>query len=224
METEKIKKMIANYAINYILNNDYIGIGSGSTINFLIDELKKISYSIKGAVASSRATAKKLYKNGINVIELNQVYHLPLYIDSADEINENGIMIKGGKGALTREKIIASVSEKIICIAEESKLVKYLGNTCPLPIEVIPMASSSISRKLIKLGGNPNLRLKNGKPFITDNFCFIVDVTGLKIINPIYLEKTINQIPGVVTVGLFAIRKADICLLGLRNNVKKLLF
>jgi ribose 5-phosphate isomerase A len=154
---------------------------------------------------------------------LNQVRDMPVYIDGADEINEQGAMIKGGGAALTREKIVASVATKFVCIADGSKLVKTLGKFA-LPVEVIPMASAVVARQLVNLGGEPNLRFKDGKPLITDNGCVIIDVVGLKIVDPVALEAQINQIVGVVTVGLFAAKGADVCLLGTSDGVKKLMF
>jgi ribose 5-phosphate isomerase A len=172
-------------------------------------------------VASSEATAARLKSHGIEVFDLNDVESMPVYVDGADEINRQGAMIKGGGAALTREKIVASVAEKFICIADGSKLVDVLGNF-PLPVEVIPMSRAVAARKLAALGGEPRLRMKDGKPLITDNGCMILDVVGLQIANPVELEQQINNIVGVVTVGLFAQRGANVCLLGTPEGVKTL--
>jgi ribose 5-phosphate isomerase A len=223
MTQDELKLAVARAAIDYVVEGAFIGVGTGSTANFFIDELAKISQRIKGAVASSEATAQRLRGHGIEVFELNQVHDLPVYIDGADEITATGAMIKGGGAALTREKIVASVATKFICIADSTKLVDVLGKF-PLPIEVIPMASAAVARQLIKLGGEPNLRFKDGKPVITDNGCVIIDVVGLKITDPIAIEQQINQIVGVVTVGLFAAKGADVCLLGTKDGVRTLTF
>jgi ribose 5-phosphate isomerase A len=178
---------------------------------------------IQGAVASSEATAARLTSHGIRVFDLNQVERMSVYIDGADEINHRGAMIKGGGGALTREKIVASVADRFICIADASKLVEVLGKF-PLPVEVIPMAVAAVGRRLTSLGATPALRMKDGKPYITDNGCHIIDASGLAIIDPVTLEVKINDIPGVVSVGLFARKGADICLLGTAEGVKTLMF
>lgn len=221
MTQHELKLAVARAAIDYVVDGAYIGVGTGSTANFFIDELANISHRIRGAVASSEATAERLRGHGIEVVELNQVLSLPVYIDGADEITETGAMIKGGGAALTREKIVTSVAEKFVCIADESKLVARLGKF-PLPVEVIPMASAVVARQLVKLGGEPNLRFKDGKPLITDNGCLIIDVSGLKIVDPVAMEQQISQIVGVVMVGLFAVKGADVCLLGTAKGVKTL--
>jgi ribose 5-phosphate isomerase A len=223
MNQDELKLAVARAAIEYVVEGAYIGVGTGSTANFFIDELAKISHRIRGAVASSEATAERLRSHGIDVLELNQVQSLPVYIDGADEITGTGAMIKGGGAALTREKIVASVATQFVCIADGSKLVNVLGKF-PLPVEVIPMASSAVARQLMKLGGEVNLRFKDGKPLITDNGNVIIDVTGLKITDPIALEQQINQLVGVVTVGLFAVKGADVCLLGTGDGVQTLTF
>jgi ribose 5-phosphate isomerase A len=223
MTQDELKLAVARAAIEYVVDDAVIGVGTGSTANFFIDELARISHRIAGAVASSEATAERLRSHGIEVLELNQVQTMPVYIDGADEITERGAMIKGGGAALTREKIVASVATRFVCIADGSKLVGMLGGF-PLPVEVIPMASAAVARQLVKLGGEPNLRFKDGKPLITDNGCVIIDVMGLKIADPVALEQQINQIAGVVTVGLFAVKGADVCLLGTRDGVKTLTF
>lgn len=223
MTQDELKQAVARAAIDYVADGEIIGVGTGSTANFFIDELGKIKHRIKGAVASSEATAARLQSHGIVVFDLNDVDSMPVYIDGADEITSHGAMIKGGGGALTREKIVASVAEKFICIADDSKLVDVMGSF-PLPVEVIPMAQAVVTRKLAALGGTPRLRVKDGKPLLTDNGCIIIDVVGLKIMNPVELEATINSIAGVVTVGLFAQRGANIALLGTAEGVRKLKF
>jgi ribose 5-phosphate isomerase A len=223
MTQDELKQAVARAAIDYVVDGAVIGVGTGSTANFFIDELGKIKHRIKGAVASSEATAARLKTHGITVFDLNAVDSMPVYIDGADEITPQGAMIKGGGAALTREKIVASVADRFICIADGSKLVDVLGNF-PLPVEVIPMAQAVVGRRLSALGGQPRLRLKDGKPLVTDNGCLIIDVVGLKILNPAELEATINNIVGVVTVGLFARHGANVCLLGTAQGVKTLKF
>lgn len=223
MTQDELKQAVARAAIDYVVDGEIIGVGTGSTANYFIDELGKIKHRIKGAVASSEATAERLRSHGIQVFDLNQVESMPVYIDGADEITPQGAMIKGGGAALTREKIVASVAEKFVCIADGSKLVDVLGKF-PLPVEVIPMAQAAVSRQLAKLGGEPRLRMKDGKPLITDNGCMIIDIVGLKIANPAAMEQQINNIVGVVSVGLFAQRGADVGLLGMAEGVKKLVF
>jgi len=223
MNQNELKLAVARSAIDYVPSGEIIGVGTGSTANLFIDELGKIKDRIKGTVASSEATAVRLRSHGIPVLDLNEVDYIPVYIDGADEITSQGAMIKGGGGALTREKIIASASDKFICIADSTKLVNVLG-AFPLPVEVIPMAHSVVARKLAALGGNPRLRLKDGKPFMTDNGNLIIDVAGLQIVDPSGMETAINNIVGVVTVGLFARQGATLCLLGTENGVQTLKF
>jgi ribose 5-phosphate isomerase A len=223
MTQDELKQAVARAAIDYVVDGQIIGVGTGSTANFFIDELGRMKDRIKGAVASSEATAARLKSHGITVFDLNEVEAMPVYIDGADEITPQGAMIKGGGAALTREKIVASVAGQFICIADGSKLVDVLGNF-PLPIEVIPMAQAVVSRKLAALGGQPRLRLKDGKPLITDNGNMIIDLVGMKIQDPLALEATINNIVGVVTVGLFARQGANVCLLGTADGVKTLKF
>lgn len=220
---DKLKKAVARAAIKYVINDEIIGLGTGSTTNFFIDELNKIKTNIIGVVASSEATAIKLKQYGISVFNLNEVKTIPIYIDSADEITSVGTMIKGGGGALTREKIIASAAKKFICIVDSSKFVDVLGKF-PLPVEVLPMACNIVTSKLSALGYKPSLRKKNGQPLLTDNNCYIIDVVGLHITAPIETETIINNIAGVVTVGLFAHQKANICLLSGMDGVKTLIF
>lgn len=223
MNQNELKHAVALSAIAYVIEGEIVGVGTGSTANFFIDELGKIKHKIKGAVASSEATAERLKFHGITVLDLSQVDHIPVYIDGADEINAQGAMIKGGGGALTREKIIASASQQFICIADNSKLVDTLG-TYPLPVEVIPMAHKTVAGKLAMLGGQATLRKSNGSPFITDNGNYILDVSGMQISDPRNMENQINNIVGVVTVGLFAQQGASICLLGTPNGTKTLIF
>lgn len=215
MTQDEQKRAVAEAAIQYIPVGCIVGVGTGSTANYFIDELAKIKHKIEGAVASSDATAQRLKSHGIEVLELNNVDDLPVYIDGADEITENLHMIKGGGGALTREKIVAAVARQFICITDQSKLVNILGNF-PLPVEVIPMGRSCVAREIVLLGGHPALR----QGFITDNGNVILDVHGLQIMNPVELEETLNQIAGVVTNGLFARRSADTLLLGTDNGVQ----
>lgn len=223
MTQDELKQAVARAALNYVVDGAIIGVGTGSTANFFIDELGKIKQRIKGAVASSEATAARLKLHGIAVFDLNEITHMPVYIDGADEIDASGAMIKGGGGALTREKIVASVAEKFICIADGSKLVDVMG-TFPLPVEVIPMAQAVVSRALKAMGATPILRLKEGVPYVTDNGCFIIDAAGLRITQPAILEQQINDLPGVVTNGLFARKGANVCLLGMADGVKTMTF
>jgi ribose 5-phosphate isomerase A len=223
MTQDELKQAVARAALDYVVDGEIIGVGTGSTANFFIDELGKIKDRIKGAVASSEATATRLKSHGIHVFDLNAVERMPVYIDGADEIDHSGAMIKGGGGALTREKIVAAVAEKFVCIADESKLVDVLGKY-PLPVEVIPMAVQSVSRALSSIGAQATLRMKAGQPYVTDNGCHILDAAGLKIRDPKGLEQQINHLPGVVTVGLFALHGAAVCLLGTTDGVKALSF
>ena len=215
MSQDEQKQSVAREAIRYVVDDAWIGVGSGSTANFFIDELAKIKSRIKGAVASSVKTAERLKSQGIDVEELNNVSDIPVYVDGADEVTEHGAMVKGGGGALTREKIVAAVARKFICIADASKLVGVLGRF-PLPVEVIPMARSYVARELVLLGGYPAWRMG----LTTDNGNVILDVSGLSIVDPGALEDRINGIAGVVTVGLFARRGADVILLGGDDDVR----
>ena len=225
MTQDELKQAVARAAIDYVVDGEIIGVGTGSTANFFIDELAKIKQRIKGTVASSEATAARLAGHGIPVFDLNDVAAIAVYIDGADEITDQGAMIKGGGAALTREKIVASVSKQFVCIADGSKLVEVLGKF-PLPVEVLPMARASVTRQLAALGGTPQLRLKAGsdEAFVTDNGGNIIDVAGLAIADPVALEQQINQIVGVIAVGLFAARGANVCLLGTADGVRKLTF
>lgn len=208
------KRMAAEAALAYLPKGGIIGVGTGSTVNFLIDMLP--SLHLEGAVASSKATEERLKAVGIDVIELNHVGSLDAYVDGADEIDRHLHMIKGGGAALTREKIVASVAQKFICIVDESKWVDQLGRDFPIPVEVIPMARSSVARKIAALGGDPVYR----EGVITDNGNVILDVFNLKVLNPIEMEGTINNIPGVVTNGIFAMQRAQVALIAGDNGVR----
>ena len=215
MSQDEMKRAVAKAAIEYVPVDCIVGVGTGSTANFFIDELARIKHKIRGAVASSEASAKRLMGHGIEVLSLNDAGSLQVYVDGADEITRHLHMIKGGGGALTREKIVAAASKKFICVCDASKLVDVLGKF-PLPIEVIPMARSSVARQLVALGGQPQLR----EGFTTDNGNLILDVHGLDIMNPVELESTLDHIAGAVTNGLFARRGADVLLLGTPESVK----
>jgi ribose 5-phosphate isomerase A len=218
MTQDEQKRAAAQAAIQHIPADSIVGVGTGSTANYFIDELAKIKYKIEAAVASSKATAQRLREHGIEVVDLNSVDALPVYVDGSDEITEHLHMIKGGGGALTREKIVAAVAKKFICIADQNKLVKVLGKF-PLPVEVIPMARSYVAREITRLGGQPVLR----QDFTTDNGNLILDVHGMQILNPVELETAFNQITGVVTNGLFARRGADMLLLGTDNGIRTII-
>src|SRR5450631_2664078 len=215
MSQDDLKRAVAQAAIAYVPTDCIVGVGTGSTANFFIDELAKIKHKLRGAVASSEASAKRLQGHGIEVMSLNDAGTLPVYVDGADEVTRHLHMLKGGGGALTRGKIVAAASKKFICVCDASKLVDVLGKF-PLPIEVIPMARSSVARQLVALGGQPKLR----EGFTTDNGNLILDVHGLSIMNPVELESTLDHIAGVVTNGLFARRGADVLLLGTAEGVK----
>ncbi|MBP7488846.1 MULTISPECIES: ribose-5-phosphate isomerase RpiA [Azospira] len=221
MTQDELKQAVARAAADYVASrvaeDAIIGVGTGSTANCFIDALAAMKGRFRGAVASSEATAARLKGHGIPVLDLNDVSTMPVYVDGADEVTPKLHMIKGGGGALTREKIVAAVAETFICIADGSKLVQALGKF-PLPVEVIPMARAQVARELAKLGGTPKLR----EGFLTDNGNIILDVHGLSIADPVDLESRINQIVGVVTNGLFARRGADILLLGTPEGVKTL--
>ncbi|KAF0804598.1 MULTISPECIES: ribose-5-phosphate isomerase RpiA [Alcanivoracaceae] len=214
MDQNALKQKVAEAALRHVPEGEVIGVGTGSTANYFIDALASMKDRLAGAVASSEATAERLRGHGIEVLELNQVDTLPLYVDGADEVNDHREMIKGGGGALTREKIVAAVAERFICIVDGSKQVKRLGRF-PLPVEVIPMARSYVARRLAALGGQPQYR----EGFVTDNGNLILDVRNLDILNPIELEEKINNITGVVTNGLFARRPADLVLVGRGDEV-----
>jgi ribose 5-phosphate isomerase A len=209
------KRLAAEAALKYIEDDMVVGVGTGSTVNFFIEGLARIKHIINGAVPSSEATEALLRKHHIPIVELNSVIDFPVYIDGADEANHFLQLIKGGGGAVTREKIVSAVSEKFICITDDSKLVRVLGNF-PLPVEVIPMARSFVARQLVKLGGQPVLRTG----FTTDNGNVMLDVHNLEILEPAKLEAEINQIPGVVTNGIFARRPADVLLVAGKSGVQ----
>jgi len=219
MTQDELKQAVAQAAADYVAQHapegSIIGVGTGSTANFFIDALAPLKSKYKGAVASSEATRKRLESHGIPVFDLNDVAEIPVYVDGADEIDAGLNMIKGGGGALTREKIVAAVAKTFVCICDASKLVDVMG-TFPLPVEVIPMARAHVARELAKLGGTPVLR----EGFVTDNGNLILDVKGLAISDPKGLEAKINQITGVVTNGLFAVRPADVLLLGTAAGVR----
>jgi ribose 5-phosphate isomerase A len=217
MSAERSKQLAAEAALVHVHDNAIIGVGTGSTVNFFIDALAARRLRIRGAVSSSEASAARLVKHGIEVMDLNTTGDLDLYIDGADESDRHLRLIKGGGGALTREKIVAAASHRFICIADDSKLVDVLG-AFPLPIEVIPMARSYVARQMVALGGHPVWRER----FVTDNGNQILDVHGLRIVDPVAMENRINQIVGVVTVGLFAQRPADLLILGSDAGVRTL--
>jgi ribose 5-phosphate isomerase A len=217
MTQDEQKRAVARAAMKHVIDDAWIGVGSGSTANYFIDELATRKAWIKGAVSSSVKSTERLKSHGIEVEELNNVDDLPVYIDGADEVTERGAMIKGGGGALTREKIVAAVARKFVCIVDQSKVVPVLGKF-PLPVEVIPMARSHVAREMVRLGGQPAWRMG----FTTDNGNVILDVSGLAIADPMALETAINQIAGVVTVGLFARRGADVILIGDADGVRTL--
>ncbi len=217
MTQDELKKKVAEAALHYFKGISVVGVGTGSTVNHLIDFLADFKSQIDGAVSSSEGTTAKLKKVGIPVLDLNDTGTLEVYIDGADEVNAHFQMIKGGGGALTREKIIGAASKKFVCIADASKYVDVLGKF-PLPVEVLPMARSYVAREMVKLGGQPVWR----EGFISDNGGQILDVHNLTILNPVELEKEINNIPGVITVGIFAIRPADVVLLGSEEGIKTL--
>ena len=220
---DELKTLVGQAALQYVVRGEIVGVGTGSTVNRFIDALATIKDEIKGAVSSSVASTERLRACGIKVFEAADVDELSVYIDGADEIDHNGFMIKGGGAALTREKIVAAQSKKFVCIADASKLVETLG-TFPLPIEAIPMATARVIKQFAAMGGEGTVRMKEGKPLVTDNGQHIVDVTGLQIKDPLAFESTISQWPGVVTVGVFAHQKAQVCLLGTASGVKTLAF
>jgi len=215
MSQDQLKQAVAREALKHVVEDAVVGVGSGSTVNFFIDALASIKGRIEGAVAASEASAERLKRHGIRVFDLNSVNELPVYLDGADEVNEHLYMIKGGGGALTREKIIAAVARRFVCICDASKLVPVLGKF-PLPLEVIPMARSYVGRRLLALGGQPELR----EGYRTDNGNLIIDCHGLSIVDPPQLEAELNNIAGVVTNGIFARRPADLLLLGTAQGVR----
>ncbi len=223
LSQDELKTLVGQAALQYVVPGEIVGVGTGSTVNKFIDALATIKDQIKGAVSSSVASTERLQALGIPVFDSNAVDRLSVYIDGADEIDGAGNMVKGGGAALTREKIVAAQSAKFVCIADESKLVQTLGKF-PLPVEVIPMATQRIIAQFAAKGGVGKVRLKDGKPLVTDNGQYIVDVTGLQITDPLAFEAEVSQWPGVVTVGVFAYQRAQVCLLGTASGVKTLTF
>ncbi len=223
MTQDELKTLVGQAALQYVVPGEIVGVGTGSTVNKFIDALATMKDQIQGAVSSSEASTQRLLALGIPVFDSNAVQSLSVYIDGADEIDPRGHMVKGGGAALTREKIVAAQSKKFVCIADESKLVDALG-AFPLPVEVIPMATARVMRQFAALGGSAAVRLKDGQPLVTDNGQHIVDVRGLQITDPVAFETEVNQWPGVVTVGVFAHQKAQVCLLGTAQGVKTLNF
>lgn len=223
MTQDELKTLVGQAALQYVTPGDIVGVGTGSTVNKFIDALATMKDQIPGAVSSSVASTARLKAMGIPVFEANEVGELSVYIDGADEIDAQGFMVKGGGAALTREKIVAAQSRRFVCIADETKMVKALG-AFPLPVEVIPMATARLVRQFEALGGKAQIRLKDGAPLVTDNGQHILDVTGLQITDPLGFESTVNQWPGVVTVGVFAHQRAHVCLLGTASGVKTLTF
>jgi ribose 5-phosphate isomerase A len=223
MTQDELKAQVGQAALKYVVPGEIVGVGTGSTVNKFIDALATMKDQIKGAVSSSEASTLRLKALGIPVFDCNEVESLSVYIDGADEIDHQGHMVKGGGAALTREKIVAAQSKQFVCIADESKLVDALG-AFPLPVEVIPMATARVMRQFAAMGGTAAVRLKDGQPLVTDNGQHIVDVKGLTITDPVAFETEVSQWPGVVTVGVFALQKAQVCLLGTAQGVKTLAF
>lgn len=220
---DELKTLVGQAALQYVVPGEIVGVGTGSTVNKFIDALATMKHQIKGAVSSSVASTERLQALGIPVFDSNDVDRLSVYIDGADEIDGAGNMVKGGGAALTREKIVAAQSARFVCIADESKLVDKLGKF-PLPVEVIPMATRRVIAQFASMGGEGSIRQKDGKPLVTDNGQYIVDVTGLQIADPLAFEAQVSQWPGVVTVGVFAYQRAQVCLLGTASGVKTLKF
>ena len=220
---DELKTLVGQAALSYVVPGDIVGVGTGSTVNKFIDALASMKDQIKGAVSSSVASTRRLQSLGIKVFDIGEVPELAVYIDGADEIDHHGNMVKGGGAALTREKIVAAQSRQFVCIADESKLVQTLGKF-PLPVEVIPMATHRIMRQFEAMGARAQVRLENGQPLVTDNGQHILDVTGLRVSDPLAFESLVSQWPGVVTVGVFAYQKAQVCLLGTASGVRTLVF
>lgn len=220
---DELKALVGQAALRYITPGDIVGVGTGSTVNKFIDALASIKDQVRAAVSSSVASTERLRAIGIPVLDANEVEQLSVYVDGADEIDHHGYMVKGGGAALTREKIVAALAQRFVCIADASKLVPVLGQF-PLPVEVIPMAVQQIARRFATLGGQATLRLKDGQPLLTDNGQHILDVRGLQISDPLGWESAINQWPGVVTVGIFAHHKASVCLLGTAQGVETITY
>ncbi len=218
---DELKALVGQAALRYVVPGEIVGVGTGSTVNKFIDALAAMKGQIKGAVSSSVASTERLQALGIPVFDANAVQSLSVYIDGADEIDGQGFMVKGGGAALTREKIVAALAQRFVCIVDESKRVQTLGRF-PLPVEVIPMAAQQITRRFAAMGGQATLRLKDGQPLVTDNGQHILDVRGLTVNDPLAFESEVNQWPGVVTVGVFAHQKASVCLLGTAQGVRTL--
>lgn len=215
---DELKTLVGQAALKYVTPGSIVGVGTGSTVNKFIDALATIKGQIRGAVSSSEASTQRLKALGIEVFDSNAVPELAVYIDGADEIDPAGHMIKGGGGALTREKIVAAQSRQFVCIVDDSKLVPVLGRF-PLPVEVIPMSSQRLVAQFAAMGGTARLRMRDGKPMVTDNGQHILDVTGLQITDPVAFETQLSQWPGVVTVGVFAYQRANVCLAGTAQGV-----
>lgn len=220
---DELKAQVGRAALAHVVKGEIVGVGTGSTVNKFIDALATIKGDIRGAVSSSLASTERLHALGIPVFDSNEVEELAVYIDGADEIDGRGYMIKGGGAALTREKIVAAQSRRFVCIADSSKRVNTLG-AFPLPVEVIPMAAQRVIRQFARLGGMAQVREKDGVALVTDNGQHIIDVTGLRITDPLGFESEVNQWPGVITVGVFAHQRANVCLLGTPSGVQTLSF
>jgi len=220
---DELKTLVGQAALDYVVRGQWVGVGTGSTVNKFIEALGSIRHEIPGAVSSSVASTERLRALGIEVRDANEVERLAVYIDGADEIDGKGYMVKGGGAALTREKIVAAQSDRFVCIADASKRVQVLG-TFPLPVEVIPMATARIIRQFAAMGGRAALRMAGGQPLVTDNGQQLLDVQGLSISDPLAFEAEVSQWPGVVTVGVFAFQRANICLLGTEAGVQTLRF
>ena len=223
MNQDELKTLVGQAALAYVQPGSIVGVGTGSTVNKFIDALGTMAGQIKGAVSSSTASTERLQALGITVFDATEIDELAVYIDGADEIDHSGYMIKGGGAALTQEKIVAAMARQFVCIADQSKLVATLG-AFALPVEVIPMAARRITRQFAALGGVATLRLKAGVPLVTDNEQHILDVTGLKITDPLAFEADVNNWPGVVTVGVFAFQKASVCLLSTATGIRTMTF
>lgn len=223
MNQDEMKTLVGEAALHYVEPGSIVGVGTGSTVNKFIDALATMKDRIAGAVSSSLASTERLQALGIRVFDASEVDELAVYIDGADEIDHDGHMIKGGGAALTCEKIVAAQSRHFVCIADESKMVTTLGRF-PVPVEVIPMSVGRITRQFAAMGGTATLRMKNGAALVTDNAQHILDVAGLQINDPRAFELQVSQWPGVVTVGVFALQKAHVCLLGASGGVKTLVF
>ena len=223
MSQDELKAMVGQAALDHVVPGEIVGVGTGSTVNHFIDALGQVKERIVGAVSSSVASTQRLQALGIKVFDCNEVGEIGVYIDGADEIDGSGHMIKGGGAALTREKIVAAQAKRFVCIADESKLVEVLGRF-PLPVEVIPMAAQRIARQFAAMRAEATLRMRDGAPLVTDNGQHILDVRGLAIRDPLGFESEVNQWPGVVTVGVFAHQRAQVCLLGTPTGVRTLSF